>query len=148
MEAAPSNRTSPPSSAGGVSYRRLLWAGPLAGIMAAAINAVIWLVARGVGAMPQDVIIPNSGTPLTLGPVVILSFVPALFAAVFLAVLGRFTRRAFAIFAVIAVIVLVLSFYTPFTIPGVPIGMVLALELMHVVAAVVVVAVFARFARR
>jgi len=145
MEAAPSNRT---SSSGQVAYRRLVWAWIPAGLLAAAINSVVYLVSRAVGVIPQDVIIPNAGTPLAVGQVVALSFIPALFAAVLLAILGCLTRRAFTVFAVLAAIVLVLSFVTPFSIPGAPIGMILALEIMHVVAAVTIVAVLTRLARR
>jgi hypothetical protein len=134
-------------SVGGVSYRRLLWAAPLAGIVAAACNAVLWLVARALGAMPQDLIVNDVG-PITVGPVMAFSFVPALFAGVLLALLARVTRRPLRVFTVVAAVVLVLSFVTPFSIAGAPLGMVLALEVMHVVAAVVIVVVLTRFARR
>ena len=66
---------------------------------------------------------------------------PAILAAGFLALLGRFSRRPFRIFVAMAVLVFLLSLYTPFIIPGAPLAMIAALELMHLVAAVVIVAV-------
>lgn len=42
------------------------------------------------------------------------------------------------VFRILAVVLLALSFVTPFSIPGAPVGMIAALELMHVIAAVVI----------
>ena len=80
--------------------------------------------------------------------VVIFSFVPALLAAGFLALLGRFTKRPLRTFTIVAAVVFVLSLYTPFSIPGAPFAMILALELMHLVVAVIVVAVLTKLGRR
>lgn len=149
MEAAPRNRSggNPRSAGGGISYRRLLWAAPLAGAVAAVLNAVVWLVAYLLGAMPQDLIVNDIG-PIFVDSAMTLSFVPAIFAGVLLAVLARFLRRPVRVFVAIAAVVLVLSFVTPFSIEGAPLGMILALEIMHVVAAVAIVGVLLRFARR
>jgi len=40
-----------------------------------------------------------------------------------------------------AVVVLVVSFVNPFTIPGAPLAMILVLDLMHVIAAAIIVGV-------
>lgn len=76
---------------------------------------------------------------MPLGAVVLFSFVPAILAAGFLALLGRFSGRPFRVFTVVVVVVFVLSLYTPFSIPGAPVSMIVALLLMHVVAAAVTV---------
>jgi peptidoglycan/LPS O-acetylase OafA/YrhL len=96
--------------------------------------------------MPQDLIVNDVG-PITVGPVMMFSFVPALFAGVLLAVLARFSRRPVRIFLALAAVVFVLMLFPPFSIAGAPLGMILALELMHVVAAVTIVGIILRFAR-
>lgn len=118
--------------------RRLLWAGPVAAVGAAVANAVVFLVASGIGAIPGDVLIPNAGAPLSLGMVALSSAVPAIPAAIVFAVIGRFSRRPVRAFGVVTAVVLLLSFVTPFTVPGAPLAMILSMELMHVVAAGVI----------
>lgn len=81
-------------------------------------------------------------------PVVLSSIMPAIVAAVFLALLVRFTRRPIGIFRVVAVVLLVLSFITPFTIPGAPAAMILTLLIMHVVAAAIIIWVLTTLAPR
>ena len=131
---------------GQVAIRCLLWAGPLAAILAAVANTVVYFVAYGLGAMPQDVAVQGSG-PITLEPVVFASVIGAVGAAVVFASVALLARRRpVRTFSVVAAVVLVLSFYTPFTIPGAPVAMVATLLLMHVVAAVVIVGVLARLA--
>ena len=127
---------------------RLLVYGAGAGVIAAVLNAVVYLVSSALGAIPLDVEIPNTGGPLPLGAVIGFSFVPALLAAGFLALLGRFVRRPIRVFAVVAVVVFLLSLYTPFSIPDAPFAMILALELMHAVATIVIVGVLTTLGRR
>jgi lysylphosphatidylglycerol synthetase-like protein (DUF2156 family) len=97
--------------------------------------------------IPGDVIVPNAGTPLTVGMVVFTSIVGALGAAVAFAIVGRFARRPVRKFVVLAAVVLVLSFVTALSIPGAPLSMILAMELMHVVAAAVIVGVLVTLGR-
>ncbi len=131
---------------GRVAIRRLLWAGPLAAILAAVANAVVYFVAYGLGAMPRDVAVQGSGS-ITLEPVVFASVIGAVGATIVFAIVALLARRRpIRTFSVVAAVVLVLSFYTPFTIPGAPVAMVATLLLMHVVAAVVIVGVLARLA--
>lgn len=145
MEATQSNHAGSGRVAG---LGRLLALGAVAGAVAAALNAVVYLVASLLGAIPLDVEIPNTGGPLPIEAVVIFSFVPAILAAGFLALLGRFTKRPLRTFTIVAVVVFMLSLYTPFSIPGAPFAMILALELMHLVVAVIVVAVLTKLGRR
>jgi hypothetical protein len=131
---------------GRVAIRRLLWAGPLAAILAAVANAVVYFVAYRLGAMPRDVAVQGSGS-ITLEPVVFASVIGAVGATIVFAIVALLARRRpIRTFSVVAAVVLVLSFYTPFTIPGAPVAMVATLLLMHVVAAVVIVGVLARLA--
>jgi hypothetical protein len=129
-----------------VAFKRLLWAGPLAAISAAVANAVVYFVAFALGAMPRDFVVQGSG-PITLAPVVFSSLIGAAGATLVFAVLALLTRRPIRTFRVVAVVVLVLSFATPLTIPGAALPMILTLELMHVVAAVVIVGILTTLAR-
>ena len=129
-----------------VAFGRLLWAGPLAAVAAAIANAVVYFVAYGLGAMPQDFVIEGSG-PITLAPVVVSSVIGAVGAVVVFAIIALLARRPIRTFRIVAAVALVLSFATPFTIPDAPLSMVLALEFMHVVAAVVIVGILTTLAR-
>lgn len=131
-----------------IAYRRLLWVGPLAGLSAAVANAVVYLVASAVGAMPRiDVSGLTGQGPITLGAVVLESFVPALLAAALFALFGQFTRRSVRNFRVLAAVLLVLSFASPLNLLEVPTVMIATLFIMHVVVAVLIVGVLTTLAR-
>ena len=136
------------SRAGVAGLGRLLAYGAVAGAIAAILNAVVYLVASAVGAIPQSVEIPNTGGPLPLGAVVGFSFVPAILAAGLLAIPGRFTRRPFRVFTIMAVALFVVSLYTPFSILGAAVAMILAVVIMHAGAAMVIVGGLTRMGRR
>lgn len=123
---------------GRVAWGRLVLAALLAAFVAAAANAVVYLVAAAAGAMTQGVVVNGRG-PITLPVVAAVSAQGAVAGAVVYALICRFARRPGRVFRVVAVVALVLSLAGPFTLPGAPISMILALELMHVVAAAVVV---------
>lgn len=135
-------------TANSVNSRKLLSLVPLAGLIAAVINAVLFYIGTATGAIPNNVIIPDAGQPLTIVPVLVASFVPVIVGGLLLALLNRFTKQPFRIFSIIAVIVLALSFFSPFSIPGAPISMIVILELMHVVVVSVVLTTFSRSSSR
>jgi hypothetical protein len=126
-----------------IALGRLWWASLLAGLGATVANVVVYLIAAAAGAIPQTVLVPtfDQPTPITVVPVIINSFAPALVAGVLLALLNRFARRPVRVFRVIAAIALVLSFANPFMIPGAPLVMIIVLNLMHVIAAAIIVGV-------
>ena len=121
-------------------------AGLLAALVAAAANAVVYLVAAAAGAMPQDIVVNGQG-PIALPVVATMSAFGAVAGTVVYALVGRFTRRPVRVFRVVADVALVLSFAGPFTIPGAPAAMIATLLLMHVVAAAVVVGLLTTLAR-
>jgi ABC-type Na+ efflux pump permease subunit len=121
-----------------VLWGRLVPAGALALVVAAAVNAVVYLVASSLGAMPQDVDANGQG-PITLPMVVAMSAVGAVAGTLVYAFVGRFVRRPVRVFRLVSAVALVLSFVGPFTIPSAPAAMVAALLLMHTIAAVAVV---------
>ncbi len=137
-----------PIHSGRVGWSRLAWVAPLTALAAAAANALVYLVATAMRAIPPDFVVPGPGTPLTLGMVVGSTVVPALLAGIVLGLLEKFTKHSVKNFVVLSGVLLVLSFVTPLTIPGAPFSMVLAMELMHVVAAVVIVVALKTLARR
>lgn len=130
-----------------VNARKLVYLAPLAGLIAAVINVALFLIGLSTGAIPGDFIIPNAGQPLSAMPMIVASIFPALAAGGVLAVLNRFTKNPLRIFNIISLILLVLSFASPFSVPNMPMGMVIILELMHVVVAAAVVYVFNRYAK-
>jgi len=131
-----------------VNTRKLLTLAPLAGLIAAAINAVLFYIGTATGAIPANLIIPNAGQPLSIVPVIVASFMPTIVAGLLLALLNRFTKQPLRIFNIIAIIVFVLAFFSPFSIPGAPVGMIVILELMHVVVTGVVLVAFNQYANR
>ena len=130
-----------------VVWGRLVPAGALALVLAAAANAVVYLVASSLGAMPQDVDANGQG-PITLPMVVAMSAVGAVAGTLVYAFVGRFVRRPVRVFRLVSALALVLSFFGPFTIAGAPAAMVGALLLMHTIAAVAVVGLLTTLAAR
>ncbi len=118
------------------------------GGLAVAGNLGVLAVADVLGVDLQIPTAPGSAAfaPLTPGPVIGASLIPALFAGVLLVVLGRFLRDPWPTFLVIAVLVLLASFAAPLRLP---IGSTakLMLNLMHVVAGVAIVGALWRLAR-
>jgi hypothetical protein len=102
---------------------------------------LVYFIVSAAGAIPNSVLIPGMNQPITVVLVIMNSFIPAILAAVLLALLNRFTRRPVRLFRIIAAVLLLISFVNPFTIPGAPPTMILALALMHIVAAAIIVGV-------
>ena len=118
-----------------LNLKQSLFAGFLAGIAAAIINAVLFFVFHSAGVIRDD-IFPQPGQPLTILPVITASFVPLIIGSVVFYLFERFTRNGFKIFAGIALVLMVLSLVSPFTmIPGATFGYSLVLCVMHIVAA-------------
>ncbi len=130
-----------------VVWGRLVPTGALALVVAAAANAIVYLVASSLGAMPQDVDANGQG-PITLPMVVVMSAVGAVAGTLVYALVGRLARRPVRAFRLVALIALVLSLAGPLTIPGAPAAMVAALLMMHIVAAVAVVGLLTTLAAK
>lgn len=121
--------------AGKIAWGRLPLVALLAAVAAAVVNALIYFIASALGVIPQSVILPApvSG-PLSVGPVVVASIIGTIAAAIVFAVIGVSSRRPVWLFRIVATVALALSLVLPATVPGAPIGMILSLMLMHVVA--------------
>lgn len=130
-----------------IAWSRVAIAGGIALVASIVATALVYLVASSLGTFFQSYINPQLGRPIGLGEVISATSMGAIGATVVLALLNLFTRRPVAIFRWIALVVLVLSFVTPFTLPGAPLGLILTLESMHVVAAAVITYVLITFSR-
>ena len=119
-----------------VSFKSTFVASLLAGAAAAVVNAIIFFAGQAAGQFPETVIIPNAGQPLTIVPVLISSIIPSIFAGFVFFLLSKYSGKPKMIYNIIAVILLVASFANPFMmIPGVPMGMGILMNVMHVTVA-------------
>lgn len=119
-------------------------------LKAAAINAIVYFAASGLGFISQNTLVPTPGgeQPLTLAPVVVSSVIGAIGAAIVFAQIGMFARRPVRLFRIVATLALVLSLTMPLTIANAPLSMVVSLEAMHVAAWAVTVGLLTTLARR
>ena len=130
---------------------KLWWVGLIAGVGAVVANFVFYWITKGVFGIPY--IIPLGGPSGPLGPlpapaIIIFNVVPAIGAAVLLAVLGKFLSRPFRMFWIISVVVFLLSFVLPLTLPsGVTTSTKIGLSLMHIIAWPVIVRVLTKLGR-
>ena len=135
-----------PPQAGRASNRLALSKLPRAALLtiglATLINLGLFFVFTAAGLITESVLIPSpSGTaPLIAFVVVTVTVLQMLVGVLVFAAIIRFRgAHAERTWQVVAAIVLVLSFSAPFTIPGAPLGYVLALVAMHVVAGVLAI---------
>ncbi len=131
-----------------VAGRKLLWAAPLSGALAAVANLLVLGLASGLLGQAILIVMPIAPGPVQVQAfqVALMSFLPALAAGLLLWALGKLTARPFRWFTIVSVIVLVLSF-APSWMLDVDTGSKLWLSVMHVVAAVVIVAGLYAWAR-
>jgi Family of unknown function (DUF6069) len=118
-----------------LNFKQSIIAGLLAGITAAVINAILFLIFHGAGVI-SDTIYPQPNVPMTIVPVIMASVVPAIIASLIFFLFEKFTNNGFKIFAIVSLILMLLSLYSPFgVIPGVTTGYSLVLCVMHIVVA-------------
>lgn len=131
-----------------IATGKLWWVALVAGVAAFIVNLILFLIAQSLGlslmvSQPAD---PNTLVPLSMGPILGASIVPAIAAAILLAILGRFLARPLRIFQIIAVVFLLLSFGGPFSLP-VETSTKVVLGVMHVVTAVAIVGTLSTLGR-
>jgi chromate transport protein ChrA len=115
-----------------LNLRPVLWAAPLAGVLGAIVNLLIWWILQGDFATIK-VGPPGQEMPFWPGAVPLFSIVAALAAGVVYALIARFTRSANSLFLWVGIAVLLLSFASPLTIKNPPASVIIGLEAMHVV---------------
>jgi hypothetical protein len=115
------------------SLKTVFTSAALAGMAAAFINSILFVLFNTMGIIPDNVFVQEN-QPLTVVPVIISSIVPSLLAGVVFYLLCRYSNKGYRIFSTIAIILLILSFANPFiAIKSIPLGMGLALNAMHIV---------------
>jgi hypothetical protein len=112
-------------------------------VAAAVANAIVYFIAAALGAIPETVLVGPMSQPITLLPVVSATIMGAIAGIIVYAGLLRFTDQPKRIFTIMAAVVLVLAIGPTLTL-GAPAGMVIALNVMHVVAGAVIVALLTR----
>lgn len=132
-----------------ISFSRLLWVGPLAGVVAAVSNLIVLAIVQNLGGITLMAPAGPGSTemaPLPAIVVIIATVVPALAATILLAVLGKFLARPIHVFWIISVVFLLLSFAAPL---GLPVGVAtkITFEVMHIVAALAIVGVLTTLGR-
>ena len=130
-----------------IALRRVWLVGPLAGVIAAMFNIVVYLAVSALGLLPPTLLVPGQEQPITLTAVLMASFIASLLAMVVLALLVRFNRRPIRVFWIVGVVFLLLSFAGPLTIPGITGLAILALLVMHVVAGLTILIMLTTWTR-
>ena len=116
-----------------LAFRSALTAGILGGVVAAAINVVIYYLFQNLNRGPLVV----QGEPLPLFAVLLSSLLPGLTAGVIYWALARFTNKPARWFLIVAGVVFVLFIFGPLTqATGLELW---ALELMHLGAALPII---------
>lgn len=128
-----------------------LWqAGLIAALAAAVANAIVYGLSQLFDTLPDSVLVesPAGEEPITLLPILILSFIPILLATGVFALLKRFTAQPSPILWITGMILMLLSLFSPVTIADAPADMKTTLVVMHIVAAIVGLGVLTRLVRR
>jgi len=105
--------------------------------ISAVINVVLFFLGSAAGLLPETVLLPGPNEPLTVIPVIFSSIAGTLAGTVLYVLLCRFSRASSSrIFRITLLVLGIATLFPPLSIPGAPIGMVLTLELMHIVTIV------------
>jgi hypothetical protein len=140
--------------AGGDIQRELttggIWKGAFLGAAAGAVaNVILYFATSAAGAsMLGEFQKGAPAVPMPFAPVVIGSFVPAIFAALAAMLVNRLTASASKVYVIVAVVVALLSMGGPLNLGGAGGGLKLALALMHVASAVTITGGILRFGKR
>jgi hypothetical protein len=129
-----------------VALSRLWWAALIAGAVAAVGNLIVFAVARALNLPLEIPMGPQTTAPLTAVPVIATSFIPALLAAAFLALLSRFVSKPLRVFQIVGLVAALLSLLGPSLMPIAGATKVI-LILMHLVAAISIIGVLSVLAR-
>lgn len=121
------------------SYRtapsRLALAGATAIVVAVLVNVAIYLIARAVDFIPDD--LPPEGAGIGVGAIVVVSILTIAVATICLGLFARFSKHPIRNFTILAAIFFFTSIQAPRGIEGAKPQLVLSLMLMHVATAVI-----------
>ncbi|MDQ3540725.1 MAG: DUF6069 family protein [Chloroflexota bacterium] len=128
------------------STSEIVRAGIIAVITAVVANVIVYLIARAVEAIPDD--LPSGAEEIGIPAVIFSCVLTITVATVAFWLFNRFSENPVRNFVILSGIVFVTSLTGPFTIDGASVGLITSLLVMHAVAAGVVVVVFTRLGRR
>ncbi len=135
-----------------INAASLLKVAPLAAAASAAINAVLYFIGDASGLMDKSIGVPGPDgaiQSITLLPVLMSSIIPTLIAAGVLALINRFSDNPLRIYGIVTIVLFVVTLGNPFlSIPNVPLGMAIWLDLMHAVVAGVAWYAFSRYTKK
>jgi hypothetical protein len=114
-----------------MKFNDALKSGLLAGIASILINVILFFVFKALGFFTDDILV--NGTPLTVLPIIMASFVPALIGSMVFFLLNKYLNVSFNTFAIISLVLLTLSMINPFAmIPNVTIAFAVGLDILHI----------------
>jgi hypothetical protein len=115
------------------SRRSLSKAALVAAFLAATGNSLLYLIYYVTGIIPWSMLSPGRGVSITPRLVFLVSIGGALGGTLLYAIIRRSASDPVRMFKLVAGVVLILSFIAPFLIDTFTPGLILALDLMHVV---------------
>jgi hypothetical protein len=119
-----------------INFKQSITAGLFAGITAAIINVLLFLLFRAAGVL-TDTIEIQPGQPLSAAPVLISSIMPSIIGSIVFFIIEKFSNNGHKIFSILTLVLVLLSFMNPFLmIPNVPVLYGIILNVMHVVVGV------------
>ena len=118
-----------------LDFKQSLSAGLTAAGVSVLINVILFYIFHAMGVITDSIFIqPNQ--PLTVVPVIISSILPSLVGASVFFLFEKYTDNGFKIFSIVAIVLMLLSLASPFlSVPNMPIGYAIVLDVMHVVVA-------------
>lgn len=125
------------------SLTQIAQTGGIAALGAVIINAILFFIADVAGVW-DDILIPPSDEEMFIVPVMFASIVGITGGTIVFALLNQFSKNPIRIFQIVAVIVLLFSFTNPLTVPDADLPFILTLEVMHIVAGGLTIALFTR----
>lgn len=124
---------------------RLALAGAVAAVAAFVVDIAIYLIARAIDAIPDD--LPDGAESVSVAGIAIAVLLTIPVATIALGLFDRFSRHPVKNFTILTAIVFFTSLQAPRGIDGAPGSMVATLLLMHVVTAIVAWLALTRLSR-
>ena len=135
-----------------INSSSLLKVAPVAALVSAVINVVLYFIGDAAGLMDSSVGVPGpdgSMQAITAVPIIMSSIIPTLVAAGLLALLNRFSENPLRIYGIVTIVIFVVTLANPFLgIPNIPLGMGIWLNVMHAVVAGVAWYAFSRYTKK
>lgn len=124
------------------TFGKIMKAAAIAGLISVIINAILYYASKSAGIITMDAL--ANGQPITIIHVIVSSLLTSIVAGLVYALINRFASNPLKTFTIIGLVLLVLSFANPFSIQNISVGMIVVLNIMHVVVFAAVYYLFKR----